>query len=872
MTDEVRRGDGNDTVSNKITGGLFVGAVIQGRDITVQLPEQIAPALSGLPPRPRSFAGRKDQLAELLEALAPDQSCRAARAAISGLPGVGKTQLALQAAYRALDEPDWFPGGALFVDLQGYDDERRLSPNQALGSFLRALAIPREHVPDELEDRARLYRTVLSTYAEHGRRILVIIDNACSAAQVRPLLPSNASTAVLITSRGTLDIDARLYDLAVLTSSESVDLIRQVLRRARGNDDTRVVDAPTDAIEIAQLCGQLPLALDICAALLADMPSRPLASVKRSLLEAHTRLRYLCREDRAVQASFDLSYEQLTASQARLFRLLPLNPGPDISSQAAAHLADIDEGLADEVLTDLARAHLVDPGDVWGRWRMHDLIRLYADGCGRRHAHKDLRDQANLRLIHHYDRTTKAAVDRIEARSESPSLFADHDEALAWLETERANLVGIVTVAADDGHDDTAVSLAADLSWFFHRSRYLDEWVEVGTTAVAASRRIGDRDGEGRMLSNLGAALKEARRFEESIGLLEAAASCFREVGDVNSEGAVLGNLGAVMVDARQYDEAVDVLKSSMTKLSGASPQSEVVMLTNLGLALRSTQRYEEAVSVLAAAGSHARRIGDRRREGVSLLGLGETWAKLGRFEDAVNALTGAMEIFQETGERRREGSALSILGETLGQVNRTDEALEVLATAVAILRDVDDRQLEGRALAILGSILRQAYRFEESIDTQREAASIFHEIGDYYREGVALAEAGEVLQDLRKFEEALDAHKAAAAIFHTSGDIHNEALAQASIGASLVELKYFDEAIAVLTPVAATLREVGDAACEGVALANRGFALRSIRRFDEAVVNLASAAAIFREIGDQHREYMAAINLSAALQGQISQ
>ncbi|MEV7197343.1 NB-ARC domain-containing protein [Streptomyces sp. NPDC093510] len=196
-------------------------------------------------------------------------------AAVAGLAGVGKTELVVQSAVRALKKPGWFPGGVLFVDMFGYDPERHLSPERALDGLLRALGMPREHIPAGLQDRSRLYRSVLAAFAEQGQRILVVIDNASTAEQARPLLPTDGTTATLLTSRHTLDIDARLHDMNTLDPHASVELLHQVLLQARGTTDTRVQDAPEDATTIARLCAGLPLALRIAAACSPTPPPAP---------------------------------------------------------------------------------------------------------------------------------------------------------------------------------------------------------------------------------------------------------------------------------------------------------------------------------------------------------------------------------------------------------------------------------------------------------------------------------------------------------------------------------------------------------------------------------------------------------------------
>jgi hypothetical protein len=263
------------SVANQITGGIFFQAVIQGKNITVQLPSQVTPALSGLPPVSSTFTGREQQVKELLESLAKVEEPQRANLAlaIAGLPGVGKTELVIQTAARALREPSWFPGGVLFVDMFGYDDARRMSCERALESMLVALGMPSEHIPDRLQDRSRLYRSVLGAFADQGRRILLVIDNVSTAEQVRPLLPTEGTSAALLTSRHTLDVGARLYDLPILDSRTSVELLHNALQHSRGVADTRARDEPEQAATVARWCGGLPLALHIAGALLADTPA-----------------------------------------------------------------------------------------------------------------------------------------------------------------------------------------------------------------------------------------------------------------------------------------------------------------------------------------------------------------------------------------------------------------------------------------------------------------------------------------------------------------------------------------------------------------------------------------------------------------------
>jgi hypothetical protein len=401
---------GTDATRNEISGGIFFSSVIQGRDVVVHLPPEITPALSGLPGKTPAFTGRHQELDFLRQALAPRSGNSEAPPAgvvttVSGIAGIGKTELVLRAAHIALAE-GWFPGGVLFADLASHDPTCRRDASQVLEGFLRALGVPRRHIPLGLADRSQLYTALLATLAKEDRRILVVID-AASREQAAPLMPRDSQARAVVTCRGMLRLPgARALDLSVLPTDETVELLRRILAMAQ-TGDTRVADEPDDAARIADLCGGLPLAVRIAGALLAEDPGRPLATMAADLDDKHTRLDEMSYPGGAVRAAFDLSYRQLDAEGARLFRLLPLNPGPDISAPAAAVLAGTSPAAARRTLTALAQ--LIEQRAEPGLWRMHDLVRLYADEHGRAHAEADGRAAARVRLLGYHAAATGAA-------------------------------------------------------------------------------------------------------------------------------------------------------------------------------------------------------------------------------------------------------------------------------------------------------------------------------------------------------------------------------------------------------------------------------------------------------------------------------
>ena len=581
---------GSGRTDNTISGGV-AGPVIQARDVTVRLPPSVIPALSGLPAGSPAFTGREAALRSLLDTLAPrpgdveagDAGPAVVVSAVGGLAGIGKTELAVQAARTAL-ERGWFPGGVLFVDLFGYDPDRRVDPAQALDGWLRALGIPGDQIPPGLQDRTRLYTSALAAHAAQGQRILLVIDNASAPDQARPLLPTDGTTAAIVTSRDTLaTLPSHLLDLTVLSLDEAVNLLDQQLQVNRPGD-TRIRDAPEDAATIAELCGCLPLALTIVAALLAENPARTPHGLATDLTDTSSRLEELTYADKGVRAAFDLSYRRLDPAHARLFRLLPVNPGPDISTEAATALTDQPTSQTRRGLQALARAHLIDHGTTENRWRLHDLIRLYAT------THPDDRAPALTRLLNHYRATTEAATQHLNPTAQPErSRFTGRDDALSWLDIEYANLTATIhTAATHPDHLTIARSLPLDLATFFEWRRHFEDWITLTIIAANAARTLSDRHGEGATLSSLGFALREGRRFNEAITACETAAQIFRDTGDRHGEGAALGNLGVALQGAQRFDEAITSHHEAAQIFRDTGDRhGEGAALGNLGVALR---------------------------------------------------------------------------------------------------------------------------------------------------------------------------------------------------------------------------------------------------------------------------------------------
>jgi len=811
-------GEGGGETSNTIGGGTFSGPVLQGRDFTnttfVTSQAPAAPvALAQLPPLAAGFTGREAELAQVAGLLDP-ASCAGAVvvSTVAGLAGVGKTALAVHAA-QAARSSGWFPGGVLFIDLHGYD-ESPVQPGQALDALLRALGIRGEDIPEGTEERAGLYRSAL---AQVTGPVLIIADNASAEAQVRLLIPGPGPHRVIITSRHTLaGLGARLLDVTVLDKAAAVRLLDQVVRAGRPADD-RIGGDQAAAGRLAEACGGLPLALQITAALLVADLALTAAELASEMADEVRRLETLRYDDGSgvsapsVAAAFELSYRQMDADSARMFRLLPADPGPDVSTGAAAEIADWPADRARAAIGRLARAHLVEPAGQRGRWRMHDLLRLYARQVPGTSPGE--RDQAADRLLTWYLRQAEAADKHLRALAGTPvpTEFADRDDALGWLDAQRPNLIAAVTMAAATGRTQEAMLLPLKLSAYLDWRRRFDDWLAVLAVSRDSARQLNHKGNEAAALNNLGIALREVRRFEEAIGAHREAAAIHRETGDRPGQGAALHNLGTVLQEVR---------------------------------------RFEEAIGALREAAAIYRETGDRQGEGMALNNLGTVLQDVRQFEEAIGALRDAAAICLETGDRHGQGDALNNLGMTLKDAGRFEEAIGSHRDAAAIYRETGDRQGEGKALHNLGNALRDAGRFEEAIDITLDAAAIYRETGDRHGQGATLNILGLALQKVRRFDEAIGFHRDAAAIYRETGDRHGQGMALNNLGTALRGVRRFEEAVAYYQQDIAICREVGDRYGEGQTLDGLGGAYQEMRLPGRAAACWREAAAAMRDAG----------------------
>jgi tetratricopeptide (TPR) repeat protein/transcriptional regulator with XRE-family HTH domain len=655
------------------------------RPVPAQLPADVA-----------GFAGRADHLSQLQGLLRDPEgpaSSTVVISAIAGTGGVGKTALAVHWGHRV---KAWFPDGQLYVNLRGFGPgDSVVSPSTAVRVLLDALDVPAENVPTRFEAQVGLYRSLLS-----GRRMLVILDNARDADQVRPLLPGAEGCLVVVTSRHDLaDLvakeGARPIRLDVLTTEEARDLLANRL------GDDRVAADPAAVDEIIDRCGHLPLALAVVAARAAAGPTVALSTVAQQLRRPG--LHALASDDPAsdIRTVFGWSYRALSPAAARMFRLLGLHAGPDIAWPAAASLAAEASTLARTALAELASAHLATEHQP-GRYTMHDLVRAYAGELARAADPEDERRRAVGRSIDHYRLTARAGVLLLNPAQELvdlgavepgvvPEHLADYDEAMAWFTAEHAVLLATVHLAAGSDMPTHAWQLAGALPTYLSRRGRWQDYVAIQNLALDCARRAGDRAGQAQVLRNLGSAYYKTERYELALRHLEEALDIAVAVGDQVVEANV--HIGLSMV-------------------------KEV-----LG---RPREALEHDLRSLALS----RATGDRHGLARALNSVGWDYAVLGEHERAVGYCEEALAVFIEAGNRLGQAATLNSLGNCHHHLGDNARAVERYRLALAIFREMGDRYYEADTLFDLMGPLQGIGDVDAARAAGEEALVIFEQLG----------------------------------------------------------------------------------------------------------------------------------------------
>ncbi|CAL9443417.1 Regulatory protein AfsR [Streptomyces sp. enrichment culture] len=678
-----------------------------------------------LPATVPDFTGRTAFVAELGDQLVAAESRVMAVSAVAGIGGVGKTTLAVHVAHAARDR---FPDGQLYIDLQGAGPTPA-EPEAVLGAFLRALGTPDSAIPDGVGERASLYRSTLA-----GRRILTLLDNARDAAQVRPLLPGTEGCAALITSRVRM-VDlagAHLVDLDVMSPEEAMTLFTRIVGAER-------VGAEREAVmDVVAACGFLPLAIRIAASRLAARRTWTVSFLARRLADERRRLDELQAGDQAVKATFELGYGQLEAEQARAFRLLGLADGPDISVQAAAAMLERTPEETEDLLESLVDTSLLESAAP-GRYRYHDLVRLYARTCAERDEDPaSNRAAARSRLLDFY-LATAAGVFALErpgdrvvshlAATEHPGLeFGDHAAALDWLFTEADCLLSCVEQSADGGTLRRAADLllvAKDLADSgIHSLRY-----ERAATAVhEAAQTAGDAWAEGRARIMLTHVYTVTGRFQQADDNARRAMELAQNTGDPVVKGFAPNDLGIIAVFRSRHKEG------------------EVYL--------------EQAIEAFQADGNV-------NGEASALCNLSRTHLVLGRTDSAIRLAERGVAIYAELGMTMRLANGRYALAMALTGAGRTTEALEQLNQALLLFRESRQPMWEGATHLRMAEAYMAAHRPAQAA-THAEQALALRVVGGEWRRGNVLTVLGRALDALGQTDRARACWQDALGIFES--------------------------------------------------------------------------------------------------------
>ncbi|MEU0297873.1 tetratricopeptide repeat protein, partial [Streptomyces sp. NPDC006175] len=639
-------------VRNDYRGAQFERSqvVTNGSMTATTYVQQYAPvptALDALPALPQEFTGRADDLAFILSLLDPDRPGDGpAVAVLSGWGGVGKTTLAYAAGHAA-QQRDWF-SGVLSVDLRGYDPHPAQAED-ALEALLRSLGVRPEHLPPPGAGREALYRSQLNARQEKGERLLVVADNASAVAQVQPLLPPGHH-GLIVTSRHGLAGLGRMRTVNRLQPEDAVTLLQAALKK-NDPDDVRVEEDPGAAERVVLACGCLPLALQITAALLAQDPGEPLSERADALSQAEGVLDGLNDGERSLRAMFDQSLERLSPQEQDLFRLLSLNPGPDISTPTAAVLSSQPRAATERHLRQLAASHLIERNPaVRGRWQMHDLLRAYAHdqaeavkarGRDPRRRH----DQAHARLINHYIQHAEAAHTHFRPPGSAvSSRFPDRKQALAWFDAERENLIATAHTIPHAG-----LKLGFALGRYLEWRRRLQDLVVVRSLALDACRTLNDTRNEANARDNLGTALQELRRFDDALHAHETARTLHQQTGNTHGEANAWNNLGLALRELRRFDDALHAHETARTlHQQTGDTHSEANAWNNLGGTLQELRRFDDALHAHETARTLYRQTGDTHSEASAWNNLGGTLQELRRFDDALHAHETARTLYRQ--------------------------------------------------------------------------------------------------------------------------------------------------------------------------------------------------------------------------------
>ena len=738
-------------------------------------PELAAPAPAEEPPGPppllleeprstlpydlRDFTGREEELGKILGFVEEARGAGPLIIAIDGMGGSGKTSLAVRAAHQLAEQ---YGDAQLYLDLRGYTPgEQPLSSFAATEALLRMLGSPPERIPDEPDARLALWRRTMSR-----QRMVLLLDNAVDDAQVRPLLSSSTDAVVLITSRSLLvGLDAaHSVSLGTMPPEDSAALVVGVLGAKRAEAE------PEAVAELAELCGQLPLALRIAAARLRKRPRWTVRYLVDRLRDNTHRLAELNAGERSVEVTLRLSYEGLEAGHRRGFRMLSQYPGSELDVYTAAVLLNTPARDAEDILEYLLDMHLMQQHET-GRYAFHDLVRSFAHGLANSAADEGDRDEeadgAVSRLLDFFQAATDAACDLLfpgRVRTEhfasafTPELppLSTPAEAHRWLDREQDGLLAAIALAYRRGMDCHVASLAANVAFQLDMRGRFEEFQELCRTAVAASRRLGDEALLRLSLSNLAIAHWKLGLLEEGIEAAQEALELAVRLGDRRGKAKDTGVLGLLLTALGRFDEAMSCLEQSIAlKRELGAVRAEAESLTNLSGLYAQRGRFEEAAQAAERAVELDRSIGATDKEVEALTDLALARLGLGEIQEAAEVLEQARELPSGTVSPAEISLLLALSAEASDRLGESDRAME---RAEAALKQAALSRAPIREAAvgnIVGRLHHRRGEYKRALELHRQAHRSAADAGYRVEEAHALAGLAAALEGMNEDEAA---------------------------------------------------------------------------------------------------------------------
>jgi DNA-binding SARP family transcriptional activator/tetratricopeptide (TPR) repeat protein len=780
------------------------GHILAG-DKTLIAPQPASPAFAAAATIPRqlpaavpAFIGRRGELETLASILGNAETAGAVViSAINGMPGIGKTALALHAAHQLAGN---FPDGQLFIDLHGYTQGHKpRAPGDALGWLLRALAVPPRQIPEDTEERAAVFRHRLA-----GTSTLLVLDNAASEAQVRPLLPGSATCLVVITSRRRLKgLDAHVLALDVLPQSDAAALVCAAANSERVNADDPVL------AEVADLCGRLPLALRIAGRLLSHRPAWSLADLARMLRDQRHILGVLSDGEHDLGAVLGLSYRVLPADERCLLRNLGLVPGPDFDAHAAAALTGTEPATVEPLLENLLDCNLLIQHDP-RRYRLHDLIRQFARAMAADDP-ANARDTALDRLLDYYQYTAERANAMISRHPVSaPTIpppahslaLADPDAARDWLRAERANLLAGVQHATARTCQRRVFALTAGLSTLMRTDGPWREAIALHDAAATAAQAIGDQLNQANALTRLGDLQVLSGDYAGAARNLKHALDLYDDLGERHGQANALTSLGDLQRLSGDYEEAARNLKHALELYHDLGERrGRANALTSLGDLQVLNGDYAGAARNLKHALDLYHDLGERHGQANALIALSNIQRLSGDYEEAARNLKHALDLYHDLGERHGQANALTRLGDVQEKLGDYQGAARDLRQALELYRDLGDNlgqvialTLHGQAQMSAGDLAGAARYAQQAVDLDRRVCSAGTQAWVLNHYAAVIRTSGEHTRALALYQEALGLARKAR---HSD----DEAFALEGIGECQLRLGNVDAGIAHLRP-----------------------------------------------------------------------